>query len=87
MQAEPKKIERLLKTARGQIDGILNMMDEDRYCLDISQQIMACQSILARANREILTAHLSHCVKNARTDKEREEKVEELTALLGKLIP
>ena len=87
MQADAKKVQRLLKTARGQIDGILNMIDEDRYCLDISQQVMACQSILARVNREILTAHLSHCVKHARTDGEREEKVEELTALLGKLIP
>ena len=87
MQADHKKLERLLKTARGQIDGILNMMEEDRYCLDISQQVMACQSILARVNREILTAHLSHCVKCAKNDAEREAKVEVLTALLGKLIP
>ena len=72
MQADAKKVQRLLKTARGQIDGMLNMM--------------ACQSILARVNREILTAHLSHCVKHARTDAEREAKVEELTALVGKLI-
>ncbi len=87
MQADHTKITRLLKTARGQIDGILNMIEDDRYCLDISQQVMAAQSILARANREILTAHLTHCVKNARTDREREEKAEELTAVLGKLIP
>ena len=87
MQADRKKLERLLNTARGQIDGILNMMEEDRYCLDISQQVMACQSILARVNREILTAHLSHCVKCAKSDAEREAKVEELSALLGKLIP
>ncbi len=87
MQADHQKITRLLKTARGQIDGILNMIEDDRYCLEISQQVMAAQSILARANREILTAHLTHCVKNARTDQEREEKAEELTAILGKLIP
>ncbi len=86
MQADPTKVQRLLKTARGQIDGILNMIEEDRYCLDISQQVMACQSILGRVNREILTAHLEHCVRNAKTDAEREAKVEELTALLGKLI-
>ncbi len=86
MQADHKAVERLLKTARGQIDGILNMIQEDRYCLDISQQVLACQSILSRVNRQILTAHLSHCVKNARTDDEREAKVEELTAILDKLI-
>ncbi|HIY17827.1 MAG TPA: metal-sensing transcriptional repressor, partial [Candidatus Blautia avistercoris] len=41
MQADEKKIRRLLKTARGQIDGILKMVDENRYCIDISQQLMA----------------------------------------------
>lgn len=86
MKADTQKVARMLKTARGQIDGILNMMEEDRYCLDISQQVMACQSLLARVNREILTAHLEHCVRNAKTDAEREAKVEELKTLLGKLI-
>lgn len=86
MKADEKKVTRMLKTARGQIEGILNMIEEDRYCLDISQQVMACQSLLARANREILTAHLEHCVRHAETDGEREAKVEELKAVLGKLI-
>ncbi len=86
MQADERSVTRLLKTARGQIDGILNMIEEDRYCLDISQQVMAAQALLARANREILTAHLTHCVKNAKTDAERETKAEELAVLLGKLI-
>ena len=41
MQADRGKINRLLKTARGQIDGILKMVEEDRYCIDISQQLQA----------------------------------------------
>lgn len=41
MQADRKKIERLLKTARGQIDGILRMVEEDRYVMDISAQVTA----------------------------------------------
>ena len=41
MMADKQKVSRLLKTARGQIDGILKMIDEDRYCIDISNQIMA----------------------------------------------
>lgn len=45
MMADKQKVSRLLKTARGQIDGILKMIDEDRYCIDISNQIMASQSI------------------------------------------
>ena len=45
MQADKKKVGTLLKTARGQIDGILNMIEEDRYCIDISHQLMATMAI------------------------------------------
>lgn len=87
MQGNKEAVSRLLKTARGQIDAVLTMLEEDRYCMDISQQVMAAQALLGRANKEILTAHLTHCVRNAESAAEREEKVAELTALLGKLLP
>lgn len=86
MKADKQKVNRLLKTARGQIDGILRMVEEDRYCLEISQQLMATEAILNKANKEILTAHLKSCVTNARTDAGREEKVDELVAMLGKIL-
>ena len=56
MKADKQKVNRLLKTARGQIDGILRMVEEDRYCMEISQQLMATEAILNKANKEILTA-------------------------------
>ena len=74
MKADKQKVTRLLKTARGQIDGILRMVEEDRYCMDISQQLMATEAILNKANKEILTAHLKSCVTNAKSDAEREER-------------
>ena len=86
MQADKAKINRLLKTARGQIDGILKMVEEDRYCMDISHQLMATEAILNKANKEILTAHLKSCVTNAKTDEEREDKVDELVTMLGKIM-
>lgn len=86
MQADKAKINRLLKTARGQIEGILKMVEEDRYCMNISHQLMATEAILNKANKEILTAHLKSCVTNAKTDEEREEKVDELVAMLGKIM-
>lgn len=86
MKADKAKINRLLKTARGQIDGILKMVEEDRYCMDISHQLMATEAILNKANKEILTAHLKSCVTNASTDEEREEKVDELVTMLGKIL-
>ena len=51
MKADREPIERLIKTARGQLDGILRMIEEDRYCMDISIQLMATQAILRKANK------------------------------------
>ena len=86
MQAQRDKVERLLKTARGQLDGILKMVEDDRYCMDISQQLMATEAMLNKINKEILTAHLKHCVSNAQTQAERDEKVDELVNMLGKIM-
>ena len=86
MKADKQKITRLLKTARGQMDGILKMVEDDRYCIDISQQLMATEAILNKVNKEILTAHLKNCVSNAETEAEREEKVDELVSMLGKIL-
>ena len=89
MKADHTKVNRLLKTARGQIDGILKMVEEDRYCLDISGQIMAADAILRRANREVLQAHLDRCVLEAVESGDREmarEKLAELAGVLEKLM-
>ena len=85
MKADKKKVTRLLKTARGQIDGILNMIEEDRYCIDISNQIMAASSVLQRANKEVLSAHLKRCVSHAETQEEMEAKIDEFIKIMEKL--
>ncbi len=85
MKADKKQIKRLLSTARGQIDGILKMIDEDRYCVDISNQILASQAILSRANKEILKAHLMNCVQNS-SGEETKEKIKEINNLLDKVL-
>ena len=46
MMADQKTVLRLLKTARGQMDGIIKMVEEDRYCMDISQQVTAADAML-----------------------------------------
>jgi len=86
MMADQKSVLRLLKTARGQLDGIIKMVEEDRYCMDISQQVTAVDALLRRVNREILTAHLKHCVEHAKDDQERSDKIDELVNALGKII-
>lgn len=86
MQADKAKVMRLLKTARGQIDGIMKMVEEDRYCIDISHQLMATSAMINKTNKEVLTAHLKNCVNNAKTAEEREEKIDEFVKTLGKLL-
>lgn len=86
MMADAKTVTRLLKTARGQLDGILKMVEDDRYCIDISQQIMATEAILNRANKEILAAHLKNCVQEAASDEERAAKIDEFTQTLGRIL-
>ena len=86
MMADQRTVLRLLKTARGQLDGIIKMVEEDRYCMDISQQVAAAGALLRRVNQEILTAHLKHCVEQAQSDKERSDKIDELVNALGKIL-
>ena len=76
MKADKKKITRLLNTAKGQLNGISKMIEEDRYCIDISTQIMATQAILSKVNHEILRAHMNHCVKEAFEEAREESKVQ-----------
>ena len=85
MKADHAQVERLLKTARGQIDGILRMVDEDRYCIDISNQLLATQSILKKTNRMVLKAHLDSCVKESAADGSLDKVLEELAVVLDKL--
>ena len=84
MLADKEQVTRLLKTARGQLDGILKMVENDRYCIDISNQVMAAQSILKKVNQQILRAHLKHCVKDAFESGNEDQKIEEILALMEK---
>ena len=86
MKADKKSVERSIKLARGQLDGVLRMIEEDRYCVDISNQILATQAILKRVNREILHAHIRSCVREGLHTDEPNPKLEEALDLLDKLV-
>ena len=85
MKADHAQVAQLLKTARGQIDGILKRVEEDRYCLEVSTQISAAVSVLKKANRAVLRGHMDHCVRQAVADGTADSKLDELAALLDKL--
>ena len=71
-----------LRTARGHLDAVLRMVDEDAYCPDVMKQLSAVQGQLERANRLVLRNHLETCVAAAMTAGRTEEIVEELMQAL-----
>ncbi len=81
MMADHKSVTRMLKTARGQIDGILRMVEEDRYCVDISTQLMATQALIARINADVLKAHIEGCVTSAIESGDEELKATKLAEI------
>lgn len=88
MMADEKTVLNLLKTARGQLDAVIRMVEEDRYCIDISNQLMAIESLVAKTNVTVLKAHIAGCVRSAchcGTDAERDEKLLEVEDVIDKL--
>lgn len=88
MTGDKEATKKLLKTARGQLDGIINMIDDERYCIDISNQLLASISILRKANKEIIRGHLEHCMKAAFTEGSKEtieEKLDEILSVIDKI--
>jgi DNA-binding FrmR family transcriptional regulator len=87
MKADHKKVLTSLKTAKGQIEGIIKMVDDDRYCIDISHQLLAVIAILKKTNNQVLHAHLTSCVKDSfsKDEGDVDEKIGEILQILDKI--
>ena len=84
MKADANKIKHQLAIAKGQIEGISRMIEEDAYCLDISNQLLATVALLKKINCDVLQAHLEHCVMDAEGE-EKAAKIQEIAATLRRL--
>lgn len=77
-----------LNRIEGQVRGIGRMIEEERYCIDILQQIQAIKSALARVEDAVLKDHAATCVNGAiasGSEKEQRKKFEELVELMAKV--
>jgi DNA-binding FrmR family transcriptional regulator len=72
---------RRLKRAEGQVRGLQQMIDEERYCIDILTQISAARAALDGVALKILEGHVQHCVREGGDD-----KAAEVTAAIERLI-
>ncbi|HHU23688.1 MAG: metal-sensing transcriptional repressor [Bacilli bacterium] len=86
MNEQRKKAKLLIQTAKGQTEAIINMIDDNRYCIDISNQILAVAALLKKANMLILEQHIQHCVKEAMQENKEKEKLEEIMNILNRLM-
>lgn len=87
--AEPKLLSRLARI-EGQVRGVIRMVEEERYCIDVLNQIEAIKAALGRVEAEVLKGHANHCVAhaiksgNARDQKEKFDELVELFSRYGK---
>jgi len=76
-----------LRRIEGQVRGVIGMVDDDRYCIDIMTQIQAVKAALRKVEDEILKNHTAHCVEEAIAKggaAAQRAKFAELVDLLGK---
>lgn len=82
-----KEIARM-KRIEGQARGISRMMEEERYCIDILQQMSAMEAALKAAKSKVLAHHAGHCVEEALASGDidgQREKFAELVDLFGRV--
>ncbi|MDY0257981.1 metal-sensing transcriptional repressor [Gudongella oleilytica] len=77
-----------MKTAKGQLDGIIKMIEDDRYCVDISTQILSVIGLLKKSNIDVLNGHIRTCVSDAILEggEQGNEKIEEIINIIDKYI-
>ena len=76
-----------LARIEGQVRGLVRMVDNDRYCIDVITQVQAVRAALSRVERLILQDHVSHCVADAVASgdqKERDRKIDELIDVIDR---
>lgn len=89
MKEHPSHSDQLgrLNRARGQLDGVIRMINEGRYCLDILTQLRAARSALRAVEDGVLRTHVQHCIQDelarGRTEKPN-ERIDELIEVLSR---
>ena len=78
---------RRLKTIEGHLRGVIRMVEEDAYCIDVIRQIQAVDAALNKVSTQVLENHLNSCVITAiqgNDKKERQRVLKEITAVFEK---
>ncbi|KAA0956074.1 metal-sensitive transcriptional regulator [Planococcus sp. ANT_H30] len=78
VQPNKEQLLNRLKRIEGQVRGVHQMVENDRYCVDILHQVSAIQSAMNRVSLALLEDHTHHCVTKAIKENKGEEAISEL---------
>jgi CsoR family transcriptional regulator, copper-sensing transcriptional repressor len=76
-----------LRRIEGQVRGLVRMVEEERYCVDILTQLRAARAAIKRVEESVLRDHVEHCVAQAihsGDPGEQRTKVEELLGVVAR---
>ncbi len=76
-----KEAIKYLRIAKGSIDGIIKMIEEDRYCIEISTQLLAVISLLRKTHISVINKHIDTCIREAMISGDVDQKIKELQEL------
>ena len=79
-----ERINHRLKITRGHIDKIIEMMEDDTYCIDVMHQIQAVESGLKETGNLLLENHLKSCVADAISRGKADESIAEIMQVFKK---
>jgi DNA-binding FrmR family transcriptional regulator len=89
MQEHGKKsVAARLSRIEGQVRGVARMIEQDRYCIDVVNQIEAVRAALKRVEDAILKDHVAHCVEGAIASgdaADQRRKLAELVQVFGRI--
>ncbi len=77
-----RQVSNRLRTARGHLDAVIRMVEDEAYCPDILKQMTAVQGLLEGSGRMVFRNHLETCVAKAMQEGRTEEIVDELMETL-----
>ena len=86
--SDKEAIQRRLRRIEGQIRGLQRMVEEDRYCISVLEQVAAVTRALQSVSLELLDDHLAHCVLDAAKagGEDAGRKIEEASAAIARLV-
>lgn len=83
-QSTHERITHRLKIARGHLDKVIKMMEDDTYCIDVMHQIIAVEKGLKETGNLLLENHLKGCVANAIKKGKADESIAEIMEVFQK---